>query len=273
MKKTSLLTRFLICLLFLSGALVKAQNDAPPPAQYVTITTMHWNMDYEDFDMDTWKAVEKEYFDKVTSQNDMIVGSGFYLHRFTPDNRELLYVNAYKSWADIDKVNEKNEELIKAGWPDEEARKSYFKKRNAYYADFHSDEIYSIMPHVKPVAEDTVEVLLLRKSQFKFPQDGSQEEFMGAFKEYVENVFHKNEYIKGYYPAAHYWGSDRREFIEGFLVKSMTDLDAMYDRNDELYQSNFSTDEAKQKMQEMGQKYFTGIHGDYIYTVIRELRK
>ena len=53
----------------------------------------------------------------------------------------------------------------------------------------------------------------------------------------------------------------------------MSDLDAMYERNDELFQEHFSTDEMKQKMQEMGQKYFTGVHGDYIYTIINELRK
>ncbi len=273
MKTTNRLINALILLsLFISPNLRSQDEEALRP-KYVTITTLHWNMEYENFDMDTWKAVEKEYFDKVTSQNELIMGSGIYMHRFTPDNRELLSVNAYSSWEDIDKVNERNAELIEAGWPDKEERKAYFKKRNAYYADFHSDEIYALMDHAKPSPRDSSDVLLLRKSQFKFPADGSQDEFMGGFKEYVENVFHKNEHIKGYYPAAHFWGSDRREFLEAFLFKSMSDLDAMYERNDELFQEHFSTDEMKQKMQEMGQKYFTGVHGDYIYTIINELRK
>ncbi len=267
-----LMTALILLLLFLSPAMWAQEEENARP-KYVTITTLHWNMDYEDFDMDTWKAVEKEYFDKVTSQNELIMGSGIYMHRFTPDNRELLSINAYGSWEDIDKVNERNGELIEAGWPDEEERKAYFKKRNAYYADFHSDEIYALMDNAKPVAKDSAEILLLRKSHFNFSGDGSQEEFDGMFKEYVENVFHKNEMIKGYYPAAHFWGSDRREFVEGFLVKSMADLDAMYDRNGELFEAHYDTEEKKEEMQAMAHKYFTGVHGDYIYTIINELRK
>ncbi len=271
--KTNQFLKSLIFIFLLNLSFVYGQEEADAAPTYVTITTMHWNMDYEDFDMDTWKAVEQEYFDKVTSKNELIMGSGIYMHRFTPDNRELLSVNAYASWEDIDKVNERNGELIEAGWPDEEARKAYFKKRNAYYADFHSDEIYALMPHVKPAPKDSAEVLLLRKSQFKFSEDGSQEEFMSTFKEYVENVFHKNEHIVGYYPAAHFWGSDRREFLEAFMVQSLADLDAMYETNNELFEAHFSTDEMKEKIQDMGQRYFTGVHGDYIYTVVNELRK
>ena len=273
MKTTNGLINALIILSLLISPNLWAQEEESARPMYVTITKMHWNMDYEDFDMDTWKAVEKEYFDKVTNKNDMIMGSGIYLHRFTPDNRELLYVNAYASWEDIDQVNEKNGELIEAGWPDEAEREAYFKKRNAYYADFHSDEIYALMDHAKPVPRDSAQILLLRKSQFKFSEDGSQEEFMTTFKEYVENVFHKNEHIKGYYPAAHFWGSDRREFLEAFLVDSMDDLDNMFDRNGELFEEHFNTDEMKQNMSAMANKYFTGVHGDYIYTIINELRK
>ena len=129
------------------------------------------------------------------------------------------------------------------------------------------------MDHAKPAPRDSAQILLLRKSQFKFSPDGSQEEFMSTFKEYVENVFHKNEHIKGYYPAAHFWGSDRREFLEAFLVDTMDDLDNMFDRNGELFEEHFNTDEMKKNMGDMADKYFTGIHGDYIYTIINELRK
>ena len=273
MKTTNRILKTICILLVFSVSLSWAQDEGSDGPQYVTITTFHWNMDYEDFDMDTWKAVEKEYYDKVTSQNELIKGSGVYMHRFTPDNRELLFVNAYSSWEDIDKVNERNQELAEAGWPDKEERSAFFKKRNAYYSDFHSDEIYSLMPHVKPAPLGSSDILLLRKSRFLFPDDGSGKEFMEAFEEYVTNVFHKNELIQGYYPAAHFWGSDRREFIEGFMLKSMADLDAMFDKNNELFAAHFNTDEMKEKASEMGRKYFDGYHGDYIYTVIKELRK
>lgn len=273
MKKTNQLINRLLILAMLSTMGTFAQEEAPARPVYITVMTAHWNMDYENFDMDTWKAVEKEYFDKVTSKNELVMGSGVYLHRFTPDNRELLVVNTYGSWEDIDKAGARNAELEKEAWPDEEARKAYFKKRNAYYADYHSDEIYTTMDHAKPTDQKTTEILLVRRSHFKFPEDGSQEEFMGVFKEYVENVFHKNDLIKGYYPNAHFWGSDRTEFAEAFLVNSMADLDAMFDRNGELFDAHYADEAAKKQMTEMQKKYFTGVHGDYIYTVVPELIK
>ncbi len=53
-------------------------------------------MEYEDWDMDTWKAVEKEYLDKVTMKNEHLVGASMLLHKLTPDNSELLYVRYIK---------------------------------------------------------------------------------------------------------------------------------------------------------------------------------
>ena len=91
MKTTNRLINALILIVALDQSeLCGRRKRSPQDQTYVTITKMHWNMDYEDFDMDTWKAVEKEYFDKVTNPNELIMGSGIYLHRFTPDNRELL---------------------------------------------------------------------------------------------------------------------------------------------------------------------------------------
>ncbi|WP_422348639.1 hypothetical protein [Flagellimonas sp.] len=269
--------RFLLlaitALLFTSVGFAQEEEEKVP--KYITVTTLHWNMDYDNFDMNTWKDVEKEFFDKVTMKNEHIMGTGVYTHRYTPDNRELILVSVYDSWEAIDKAADRNSELIKEAWPDEDARDAYFDKRNEYYSDFHSDEIYATMPHAKPRAatDTTSNILFVRRSQFKFPRDGSQEEFMASFKEYVENVFHKNELIKGYYPNAHFWGSDRREFAEAFYVDSMQDLDDMFTRNNELFAEHWSDDEGKKKMQEMANKYFTGVHGDYVYTVIPELRK
>src|SRR5512145_416199 len=71
---------------------------------YLTVTTLHWNMDNGDFSMDKWKAIEKEYFDKVTNKNEFIAGSLVLLHLFTADNTELKIVNAYTSWENIDKA-------------------------------------------------------------------------------------------------------------------------------------------------------------------------
>jgi hypothetical protein len=259
-----------IMLLLMSPTVIAQERPA-----YVTATTMHWNMDNENFKMAEWIAVEKEYLDKVTKKNEHVVGAGFYLHRYSPDNTELIYVQVYPSWEAIDKASGRNDELAKAAWPDKAARDAFFKKQGAYYSDDHSDEIYATLGGAKPLG-NSIEgelILYVQKNQMAYPDDGTEEEFNKLRMEFTENVLHKNELIKAYYPNVHAWGSDRTEFLEAFYVSSMADLDKMGERNNELAKA-YMPDEAKREAfgKKYG-KYFTGVHGDYIYSVIKELRK
>ncbi len=250
-----------------------SQATEPARPQYITVTTMHWNMDYEDFDMDAWKSVEKEYFDKVTSRNELVVSSGYYTHRFTPDNREILLVNAYANWEDLDKVNARNQELIEEAWPDEASRKAYFQKRNAYYGDFHSDEIYAPLDHAIVHDRKTAPILLVRRTYLKFPKDGDWSDLTGHMKEVSAHIFKKNEHIKGYYPNRHAWGSDNTEIVEAFFVDSMAALDAMFDRNGELFEDHWPDEASRKEVSDLRNRFLTGVHGDYIYTVVSELIK
>lgn len=269
-------TLLIVTLLLFSFKPVSAQDeDSPQRPAYITATTFHWNMDYKDFDMDTWKAVEKEYLDKVVKKNEYIMGYSVYLHYFTPDNSELVFVNVYGSWDDIDKAGDRNGELIREGWPDEAARREFFQKRNAYYADTHSDEIYAPMSGAKPFAEAPTKdvICYVRTSHFAFPSDGSGKEFTELRDSYIKNVIDKNEYIKAYYPNAHAWGSDRTQYVEAFYVDSLCDLDKMFDRNNELVKEAWPDEAARKEMGEKSSKYFTGVHGDAIYTYVHELSK
>jgi len=271
MKTTiKLFTAMAIALLLMSPNLIAQERPV-----YITVTTMHWNMEYEDFDMAEWIAVEKEFSDKVTKKNEHVINAGFYLHRYTPSNTELVYVQTYPSWEAIDKAADRNDELAKAAWPDETARDAFFEKQGAYYSNDHSDEIYATMSGAKvmtgPPGDDMI--LYVQKSHFSFPEDGTNEEFSALHKEYTENVLHKNELIKGYYPNAHAWGAVRTEFVEAFLVNSMTDLDNMGSRNLELAKAYMPDESARNTFWEKYNRYFTGVHGDYIYTLVAELSK
>ena len=260
-----------VMLLLCSTSTIAQEQTGPA---YVTVTTMHWNMDKEDFKMDEWKAVEKEYLDKITMKNDNVMGANFFLHKMTPDNTELLYVQTYPSWDAIGKAAIKNDELIKAAWPDVKARDAFFKKRASYYSDNHSDEIYTTMPNAKLMATAPTKDMIcyMRKGHFKFGE-GSDEEFDAQDKEFFDNVTNKNEFIKAYYPVAHAWGSDRTEFIEAIFLDSMDDLDKMFARDNELVEAHWNDEASRKKMQEMGEKYFDGRHGDYVYTYIADLNK
>jgi len=274
MKTTNQLICSFIVLFLLSTPTIYSQEVIERP-EYVVVTKMHWNMDLEDFDMEKWKSVEKDYLDKVTSKNEYIMSASFYMHRFTGDNTELLYVQSYASWDDIDKASNKNDDLAKAAWSNENARKAYFKKRNSYYSNDHSDEILATIPGAKIMTEksDKDLVLYIRKSHFAFPEDGTQEEFDKFRKEGLENVINKNEYLKAYYPSVHAWGADRTEFTEAFIVESLGDIEKMFDKDIELRKAKWPDENVRKARGKKMGKYFTGVHGDYIYTGVAGLSK
>lgn len=258
--------------LLLCSTTTIAQEQLRP--QFVTVTTMHWNMDKKDFKKDEWKAIEKEYLDKITMKNEYVLSASFYLHRLTPDNTELLYVQSYKDWNAISKASEKNAELAMAAWPNESDRDAFLKNRNNYYSEKHSDEIYATLPNAKPLSIMPTKdmVCYVRKGHFKFGE-GTNEEYEALDKEYAENITFKNEYIKGYYPLSHAWGSDRTEFIEAILLDSLADMDKMFDRDNELFEAHWKDEASRKDMEEKATKYFDNTHGDYIYTYVAGLSK
>ena len=241
---------------------------------YITVTTMHWNMDLENFDMEEWKSVEKEYLEKVTKKNEHVMGSSFYTHLLTADSREILFVQSFNTWEAIDNAGERGNELAKEAWPNEEARKEYFKNRDKFYADFHSDEIYSTMSGAKLMTEKSNKnlILYIRKSHFKFSEGGSKEEFDALRKDNIEFI-KNNEFIKAYYPNMHAWGSDKTEFVQAFMIESLSDLDKMFKKNGELVKAKWPNEKDRKDRGKIFNKYFTGVHGDYLYTYIHELSK
>lgn len=261
----------LLCLPNLSAQ----DNVSANAPEYVTVTTLHWNTNLTNFDISEWLATEKEFFDKVTSKNDLIMGAGVLMHSYTGDNSEIKVYNVYGSWGDIDAAGAKNAELIKNGWPNEDERKAFMKKRMAYYTDEHSDEIYATGPNAKQPAKrpDKAQVYYIQITKLAFPDDGSGKEFNELMKEANEATIQKNEFIKGYYPNFHAWGADRRDFVQVYVLDSLADLEKMGDRNDELIKEKWSDEEKRKEFGKKYGKYFSGLHGDYIYVNVPELMK
>lgn len=257
----------------LLGFLSHAQEEKVE-SKYITVTTMHWNFDKEDFKLDEWKKTEKEYLEKVTSKNEFILSSSYYMHRYTADNSEVIYVQSYASWEDIDKASARNGELEKAAWPEKSSGDAFFNNRDSYYTLDHSDEIYATLPDMKRYdGEDKDLILYLRVSHFAAPEDGSKEEFEGLRKMEVDKIISKNEYIKGYYPSVHAWGSSKTEFVEAFLLDNIGDLDKMSERSGELAKEAWPDEEEMKKLGKDYGKYFSNRHSDYIYTYVAGLSK
>jgi len=257
-------------LVIVSGGLYA--QDRP---RYLTVTKLHRNLENKDVTMDDWKAIEKEYFDKVTAKNELIVSGTVLVHYFTEDNTEILFVNAYKSWEDIEKANLRSEELVKTAWPDEKAREAFINKQNAFYTHEHSDEIYATLEGAKMPAEksDKPLVYYIRISDRSFPEDGKAEEIQAMRKEYFDNVTAKNQYVKAYYPERHAWGSDGRDMVEMFVVESLGDLALSMEENQKLVKAHWPDEKKADEFFDNMDKYMTGFHADYIYRHVPELTK
>src|SRR3970040_233509 len=108
MKQNKFLVLGMLIFTFLLSVNICAQEDPKPV--YITITTMHRNLDADGKD---WRKTEQEYYDKVTSKNDLIIGSEILTHYYTANSSEILHVSVYKNWEDIEKSNDVSEDLIK----------------------------------------------------------------------------------------------------------------------------------------------------------------
>lgn len=253
----------LVMLLLLMSVSIFAQDEAQKP-EYISVTKMYWNSK-NNSTMDEWKAVEKEYMEKVTNKNEYVIGGWYYTHLLTENSNEVLYVQSYPNWEALDKAADRNTELEKEAWPEDDARKTFLENMNSAFSNYHSDEIYATLPGAKvlPAAPEGDMVLYLRQNKLAFPEDGTRDEFVELRKKIIKNVIHKNEYIKGYYPSIHAWGADKRDLNEAILIDSLDELGKMFDRNTELMKEALTEEEGKT----LG-KYFKG-HGDYVYTAVK----
>lgn len=237
---------------------------------YITMTTTHWSDD-PNTDFSDWLDTEKKYFENVTMKNDLIMDSGVYTHYFTPDNSEVVLVNVYRTWEDIEKANEVNQKLIEEAWPDEDERQAFFDKQQSYYSRDHNDEIYQSMQFYIPEADKSSEprLLYVRSSELSMNGEGKPENF----REYYEKVTKKSKTLKGYYTHRHLWGSNSREMAEVFVFDKLGDIEDFFDEESDLVVSAWEDEEERDTFMEDMNKLFTGKHSDYIYRTVPELIK
>ena len=232
---------------------------------YLTVTTMHRSSDTT-VDFSDWLKTETEYYEKVTSKNDLIIGSGFYFHYFTPDDTEVLLVSVYKNWDDIEKANDVTNKLIEEGWPDKDERDKFFKKQSSYYEDMHSDEIYRSLPFSK-FHEPSDKPLIFYVKKNQLGNGGG-----AGFKEYFENITNKNSLIKGYYTHRHLWGANSKDAIEVFVFDNFADIENSFKENNKLIETYWADKDKRKEFFDKYSKIFSG-HGDYIYQNVPELHK
>jgi hypothetical protein len=241
---------------------------------FVKVKTMHWNMNLADFSMQDWKALELDYFNKITIKNEHILSATVLQHHFTGDSSEILFITVFSSWNDIDLATQRTEELMEATWPNEDDRKAFLKKQAKFYAKAHSDEIYKSIPGTNRIEHTDLPLLYyVRTSYYTFPEDGSKEEFQSLLNEYNEVVTNNNEFYKGYYPQMHYYGSDRTEFLEVFCAETLAGLEKGIAKQGELFRGHWADEKAQDVYNDKYGRYLTGIHSDRIFSSVPDLYK
>ena len=147
MKKINhlLLSGFAMAVLCLAGS---GGVNAQAPANHV----FHVNTQYSISGLDSTaraerNAILKEYHDKVTMKNELILHVWTMGHFFTEDSREFVTIYEFANWADITKAFDRDSELEKQAWPDAKQRADFMKKMSSYFTS-HKDAIYNGMPNL-----------------------------------------------------------------------------------------------------------------------------
>lgn len=270
MKTTNklMLFAFLLCMLFSTAMIAQEEEESADEFEpvFLTITTMHRTSD-PDVDLSDWLDVEKEFHEHVTMKNDLIIGSGFYMHYFSPDDTEIIQVSVYRTWEDIENAVEKTNELIMAHWSEEEARNAYFDKRASYYDGLHSDEIMASTPYSIPLDSIPTKPLVYYVKNNQRGNGGGS-----GFEEYYENVTKKNKYLKGYYTHVHRYGANSNDVNEVFVFESLADIEKSFDEENRLVEEHWPDEEAREEFFKGYNKIFPK-HGDAVYRNVPPLMK
>ena len=111
-------------------------------------------------------------------------------------------------------------------------------------------------------------VMVMNYYKFKFPDEVSVPEFDSLTNLYQKNVLEKNELLLSYKILRHWWGNRDKDFIIMFEVKSWNDVIKSSQRNQELFEENWNTQEDREKFNEAYNKYFDAKFPDETYREI-----
>jgi len=106
------------------------------------------------FTIVTWQALSPEggsnaerdslaaiWVENTVNKNEFILNQTLMTHMYGSNSSDFLVITEYKNFADIEKAQNRNFELIEEFMPDNEKRAAFWKAFSSYFGE-HSDEIY-----------------------------------------------------------------------------------------------------------------------------------
>jgi hypothetical protein len=82
------------------------------------------------------------YNKNVWNKNPYVISHMTVRHWWGNNNRDFVEITVIKTWEDIPKAMQKNNELFREAWSTKEERDAFNKAYNKYFTGKHSDEIY-----------------------------------------------------------------------------------------------------------------------------------
>ena len=96
----------------------------------------------KDGTMAEFDSLTHQFQTKVWNKNSYVISHKTIRHWWGNNNRDIIEITEIKSWEDIPKAMQKNNELFKEAWSSKAAQDQFNKAYNKYFTGKHSDEIY-----------------------------------------------------------------------------------------------------------------------------------
>lgn len=106
------------------------------------VITNHERAFPENGSMAEFDSLTHQFQTKVWDKNPFVVSHKTVRHWWGHDNRDVLEITEVKTWEDIPKAMDKNNELFMEAFPTKDVRDKFDKAYNKYFTGKHSDEIY-----------------------------------------------------------------------------------------------------------------------------------
>jgi len=133
-----IISSLIILICFAAGSELFAQ---PVQGNAVLVTNLEAAFP-EDGKMAEFDSLTHLYQINVWDRNPFVISHKTIRHWWGNNNRDIIEIAEIKSWEDIPKAMQKNNELFEEVWSSKEARENFDKAYNKYFTGKHSDEIY-----------------------------------------------------------------------------------------------------------------------------------
>jgi len=131
-----------LCFVFVIFLTVSGNIYAQPVQGNAVIITNLERAFPENGSMAEFDSLTQQFQTKVWDKNPLVISHKTVRHWWGNDNRDVIDITEVKTWEDIPKAMQKNDELFMTAWSTKEARASFNKAYDKYFTGKHSDEIY-----------------------------------------------------------------------------------------------------------------------------------